>query len=352
MAASHDPALDTLMLALDGDGPRWPGEGLFLQARDGWPLQGRRLPGLACTQDDRGTHDRLQAAGFDVVAGDGPDPARRWPLVLLLPPRQREAARGLFAEALARLAPGGRVLACMPNKEGARSGEADLERLAGPVGSLSKHHCRAFWTGPLDGPADAALAAAWREGAAPRRIAASGVPGGGFVSRPGIFAWDRVDRASALLAAHLPETLSGRVADLGGGWGFLSMALLARADGIDALDLYEADARAVDCARRNLAGPDARAAIACHWHDVERGLPARGYDAIVSNPPFHGLGREDRPGLGQAFIATAADALRPGGQLWLVANRHLPYEAALSGSFAEVRTVAQGDGFKVIAAVR
>jgi 16S rRNA (guanine1207-N2)-methyltransferase len=352
MPASHDPALETLMLALDGDGPRWPGSGLFLGARDGWSLHGRRLPGLACTQDDRGAHDRLVAAGLDVATSDALPADRRWPLVLLLPPRQRDAARGLFAEALARLAPGGRVLACMPNKEGARSGEADLARIAGPVASLSKNHCRAFWTAPLDGPVDPALAASWREAVSPRRVESDAVPGGGFVSRPGIFAWDRVDRASALLAAQLPRDLSGRVADLGGGWGFLSMAVLARNPGITALDLYESDARALDCARRNLQPFEADATIALHWHDVSRGLPATGYDAIVSNPPFHALGREDRPELGQAFIATAADALRPGGRLWLVANRHLPYEAALGTAFRDVRTVAQADGFKVIEAVR
>ena len=46
------------------------------------------------------------------------------------------------------------------------------------------------------------------------------------------------------------------------------------------------------------------------------------------------------------------EALKPGGRLWLVANRHLPYEQVLNASFGDVRAVAERDGFKVIAAVK
>ena len=60
----------------------------------------------------------------------------------------------------------------------------------------------------------------------------------------------------------------------------------------------------------------------------------------------------DRPDIGRAFIAAAAEALRPGGRLLLVANRHLPYEAVLDAHFGSVRTLAQQQGFKVIEAVK
>ena len=83
--------------------------------------------------------------------------------------------------------------------------------------SESKHHCRVFWSAPLEAPADPALADAWRTLDAPRWLAEHGVPGGRFLSRPGVFAWDRVDAASRLLAEHLPGELRGDVADLGAG---------------------------------------------------------------------------------------------------------------------------------------
>ncbi|MDG6348072.1 16S rRNA methyltransferase, partial [Luteimonas sp. 8-5] len=133
MSTRTDPALETLLLPFAGGGLAWPREGgaLFIGGRDGWPLHAQPLPGLRIEPDDS-------------------DSATRYPLVLLLPPRQRDQARAQFARALARLAPGGVLVACMPNKEGAKSGEADLARLAGPLNVLTKNHCRVFWTAPLE----------------------------------------------------------------------------------------------------------------------------------------------------------------------------------------------------------
>ena len=48
----------------------------------------------------------------------------------------------------------------------------------------------------------------------------------------------------------------------------------------------------------------------------------------------------------------AAQALRPGGRLYVVANRHLPYEHTLNDSFGAVRVVAERDGFKLVEAVK
>lgn len=344
-ADDGDVALETLFLPFI-DGPiSWPSQGgaLFLRARDGWPLHQRSWPGLVCEQSFRPAADALERSGFALATAQDDT---RHPLVLVLPPRQRDESRALFARAIARCAPGGRVVACLPNDEGAKSGESDLARLAGPVSSLSKNKCRVFWTAPLDGPADAVLAGEWADADAPRAIA-----DGRFISRPGVFAWDRIDAASRLLASHLPGDLAGRAADLGAGYGYLSVELLERCPRITSLDLYEAELRALELARRNLAPFAGRVALDFHWHDVTGGIEAR-YDVIVCNPPFHAQTRADRPDIGRRFIAAAAQALMPGGRLWLVANRHLPYEAELDARFGRARIVAQQDGFKVIEAVR
>jgi len=337
-----DPALDALMLPFADRRLAWPDAGaLFLRAREGAALHAHApRAGLACEQSFRPAHDALQRAGFEVRA-QGAD---RFPLVLLLPPRQRDEARALFAAALVRATPGGCVLAAMPNDAGARSGQADFEALLGPASVLSKHKCRVFWAAA--GGADPALAEAWRALDAPRPIL-----GGRWTSRPGVFAWDRVDPASALLAAHLPAALAGHGADLGAGWGYLSTELLARCPGVAALDVVEAELRALDCAKANLAAHAGRVALDFLWHDVTAGLPKR-YDFIVTNPPFHALRGEPRPEIGRAFIAAAAGALRPGGALWLVANRKLPYEEVLAAGFGQVREVAQQGGFKVVHAVK
>lgn len=341
-ASSGDPALETLFVPFSDETLSWPGQGaLFLGARDGWPLHAAPRPGLVCEQDWKPDVDALRNSGLEVRA---PDEAT-YPLVLVLPPRQRDAARALFARALSRCGPGGMVVAAMPNDAGAKSGEADLERLAGALASRSKHKCRVFWT-RAGSVHDTALVAAWQAADAPREVLE-----GRFTSRPGVFAWDRIDQATSLLGEYLPGTLCGRAADLGGGHGVLSDALLRRCAGITALDVYEADARALELARINLACHADRVAIDYRWHDVTAGIAER-YDVIVTNPPFHAQGSRERPDIGRAFIAAAAGALNPGGRLWLVANRHLPYEQVLDASFGEVRMIAQRDGFKVVEAVR
>ena len=345
---ASDDALDTLFQPFADGVLSWPDHGgvLFLRARDGVGLRQRPRPGLVCEQDYKPAVDALHRGGLDTVELESLDPALKYPLVLVLPPRQRDEARALFAQAIARTAPGGRVVACLRNDEGARSGEDDLGRIAGKVASLSKRKCRVFWTPPLDGPADAEIARQWLKLDEPRDIL-----GGRFRSRPGVFAWDRVDPASALLAEHLPADLAGRAADLGAGYGYLSAELLARCPRITALDLYEAQARALQLAQFNMQRLQTALPLEFFWQDVTAGLSKR-YDVIVSNPPFHAQGREERPDIGRRFIAVAAEALNPGGRLWLVANRHLPYEVVLDERFGQVRTVAQQGGFKVVEAIK
>ena len=346
-SASRDIALDALFHPFSEGLLQWPaGEVLFLRAREGAALHAIRSGALAATQPFKPEADRLQRIGVTLLDEDAL-PAAACPLVLLLPPRQREEARALLAKACAAVAPGGTVAIAASNDEGGKTREAELKQLAGSVGTLSKFHCRVAWARPQ--ALDAALAGQWRAGDRPRTVSSAQVPGGGFRSRPGVFAWDRVDAASRLLADMLPVDLQGRVADLGAGWGYLSMQVLARCPKVTSLDLYEADARALALAGENLA--DASVPVSRHWHDVAAGVAER-FDAIVCNPPFHALGRGDRPDIGRAFIAAAAQALKPRGSLWLVANRHLPYEDALGSGFAATTTLKQEGGFKIVHAVK
>ena len=316
------------------------GRALFLGARRACVLQLPRLNWL-CEQSFKPHADALQESGFPVGS---PEPGETFALVLVLPPRQRDEARATLARALLHCAPGGTVAAAMANAEGARTGETDLRRLAGAsLRSLSKHKCRVFWAERREVDMDAALLSQWLALDAVRPI-----DDGRYMSRPGLFAWNRIDAASALLASHLPDTLSGRVADLGAGYGYLAAHVVEHCPNVTTIDLYEADARALEPAHLNLARTAREISVGVHWHDVTSGLPHR-YDAIVSNPPFH-LGRADQPELGRAFIRTAAQALLPHGEFWLVANRHLPYEATLNEVFSKSQIITEDAGFKVICA--
>jgi 16S rRNA (guanine1207-N2)-methyltransferase len=234
----------------------------------------------------------------------------------VLPPRQREEARALFARALALVADGGRIVACQSNNEGARSGEGDLKQLAGLGGSLTKNHCRV-----LDRAAcRASTMPTWPAGRRWMQCADHGRP---LPQPPGRVRLDRIDPASALLAEHLPADLA--VPPTSAPVTATCRASCWNAARITALDLYEAEQRALALAELNLAPPPRSLPLRFLWRDVTAGIEP-GYDVIISNPPFHTPSRADRPDIGQRFIAVAAQALRPGGRLYVVANRHLPYE--------------------------
>jgi 16S rRNA (guanine1207-N2)-methyltransferase len=199
--------------------------------------------------------------------------------------------------------------------------------------TLSKAHGKLFMFSATDSFSD------WRD-PGPHRI------GGGFVTRLGVFSADAPDPGSVLLAEALPPGLKGIWADLGAGWGYLASRLLERA-GISEMHLVEADHGALDCARQNVTDPRAR----FHWADATAFDALPPLDGIVMNPPFH-TDRSSDPALGQAFIQAAARRLSPRGQLWLVANRHLPYEATVRQCFAEVREIPGTTAYKLTHAAR
>lgn len=343
-APTLDAVLDALFLPFASDELRLPVDGrvLFLRARDGVRLHEWVGPHWLCEQSFKPFADELMRHGIAVgkAAVDA-----RYGLVIVLPPRQREEARALYARAAWYAQDGGMVVACVPNVQGAHAAQADLAALLGAVHHHSKHKCRVFW-GTATAAVDQARRAAWLALDQPQPNEA------GYISRPGLFAWDRVDAASELLVERLPRHLRGRVADFGAGYGYLAAKIVERCPEVTAIDLYEAEERALEPARLNmghaLRNNRRELPFNVYWHDIEQELDRR-YDVVISNPPFH-QGRADLPELGRAFIARAAKVLSPDGCLWLVANRHLPYEASLATHFHNVSTVAIRDGFKVFEA--
>jgi len=148
------------------------------------------------------------------------------------------------------------------------------------------------------------------------------------------------------LAGALPDKLPQNMADLGAGWGYLAAAVLER-DGVLSLDMVEAEILSLDCARLNVTDPR----VDFHWADAMLFQPKKTFGGIVMNPPFH-TGRASEPSLGRAFIAASARMLAPNGKLWMVANRHLPYEQALRDAFRNVDEIAGDGAFKVFHATR
>ncbi|SFF13811.1 16S rRNA (guanine1207-N2)-methyltransferase [Aureimonas phyllosphaerae] len=253
--------------------------------------------------------------------------------VVAAPPGSIER-RHVLAQALRALRPGGTLDVLAPKDKGGQRLRGELEAFGCAVAERSKARQRICRVERPDAPIglDAAIA----EGA-PTVVEETGLH-----SQPGVFSWNRTDPGSALLTRHLPA-FSGRGADLGAGLGVLARAVLS-APAVEELTLVELDRRAVEASRKNVS--DARARFL--WADV-RSVPLSDLDFVVSNPPFHAEGIEDRA-LGQAFVAAAARMLRRSGTFVLVANRHMPYEDGLRAAFRSMTVLADEAGYKIIEA--
>jgi 16S rRNA (guanine1207-N2)-methyltransferase len=256
----------------------------------------------------------------------------------MLAPAGRLERRYALALALRSTKPGAAFTALAAKDKGGLRLAEDLAALGCDVTETARRHhriCALFRPETING-VDAAIA----EGG-PRILSDVAL-----WSQPGLFNWDRIDPGSALLAAHLTD-LKGAGADLGSGLGILAKAAFA-SPAVRTLTLIDIDRRAIEVSRRNVTDPRAT----FRWADVTKPHPSlTDLDFVIMNPPFHDGGVEDRA-LGLAFIRRAAEMLRTGGRCWLVANRHLPYEATIRQVFKRFDLRADAAGFKVYEAIR
>lgn len=272
---------------------------------------------------------------YDFFAGQGftcnTAPEGRYAMSIVCIPRARDAARAMIAWAID--VTDGPVVIDGQKTDGIESALRECRKRVSPSAPISKAHGKLFWFTSAPEFSD------WHAGP-PKEIE------DGLVTAPGVFSADGIDPASRHLADHLPKKMGGHVIDLGAGWGYLSSRILHH-EKIAQIDLVEADHAALACAKQNVIDKRAR----FHWEDATRWRPDAPVDMILMNPPFHNE-RKAEPAIGRAFIQAAAQMLKPSGQLWMVANRHLPYESILATCFGDATEVAGDKRFKLFHARR
>lgn len=288
--------------------------------------------------------DRLREAGY-AVSPDAIETQGTLDRVLFAATRFAEENHATLARGWHMLKPGGWLVVAQHNDLGAKRLDAVLKQLGGSAQAVSKNHCRAVAV-QKTGEGDAGLLAAWRRQGEPQSV--EGAP---LLAAPGMFSWRKVDAGSRLLIDALPKSLAGRGADIAAGWGYLSWAILETRPKVTHITLYEAEKRALELAEKNLQPHKGKASFL--WADATRKLEeaGQGFDWAVMNPPAHDL-LHSAPEASAAIFARAAEALKPGAKLYLVANRHLPYERTLEELFSSVITLSETAEYKVIEATR
>ncbi|CAM5664797.1 methyltransferase [Streptomyces narbonensis] len=186
----------------------------------------------------------------------------------------------------------------------------------------------------------------------PADTPAPGLPGLTVTNHAGVFCADRLDIGTRFLLANLPGGFGrARVADLGCGNGVVGLAI-ALAEPEAELVLADESYQAVASARDNFrahVGDDRKVEFLVG--DGLGELPAGSVDLVLNNPPFHShQATTDRTA--RRMFTDARRALRPGGELWIVGNRHLGYHVTLRRIFGNSELVASDAKFVVLRAVR
>ena len=317
-----------LPLALTGGGLAVPETGRVAVFHPGEGADLGALPRerVHVIQPFKPLHDAFKGVGYDCAMA----PEGRYAMSIICLPRAKLEAYAMIAAAAA--VTDGPVVVDGQKTDGADSLLKALRQRGAVEGPVNKAHGKLFWVNDAPDLSD------WTAGPE--------LTEGGFWTAPGVFSADGVDLASALLADALPEKLGKNVVDLGAGWGYLSAHILTR-DTVDAVHLVEANHMALECAKRNVTDPRAQ----FHWADATTWAAKERVDTVVMNPPFH-TARAADPALGRAFVSAAARMLAPSGHLWMVANRHLPYEDALAANFVKVVDLGGDARFKLVHATR
>ena len=168
-----------------------------------------------------------------------------------------------------------------------------------------------------------------------------------YVSKPGIFSWQRLDDGSRMLIEAMqdqPLRADDQVLDIGCGAGVLTLVAAQQAHeghvtGVDA------DCRAVEATRRTLALGEATNAEAL-LSDCVSAVSDRAFSAVVTNPPFHKQ-QSTSYATARQIIHDAHQVLRKRGRFYLVANAFLKYQPLIEETFGNVQLLRQNNRYRV-----
>jgi 23S rRNA (guanine1835-N2)-methyltransferase len=162
-----------------------------------------------------------------------------------------------------------------------------------------------------------------------------------------VFSRDSLDIGTRFFLQHLPLMQQAHdIIDLGCGNGVVGLQVAAQHPQAT-VHFVDESFMAVASARENFSrafGPE-RAAF--HVGDSLEDFSPASADLVLCNPPFH---QQQAVGdqIAQRMFRQAREVLRPGGELWVIGNRHLGYHLALKRLFGKVELIASNAKFVIL----
>ena len=175
-----------------------------------------------------------------------------------------------------------------------------------------------------------------------------------FTSGPNVFAHGKFDSGARFFVeqfAGLP--IAHRIADLGCGSGILGILTKRRQPSAE-LHFFDESYQSIAATEANYRrnGLDADEPMAqFHVGDGLTAYSGDAFDLVLCNPPYHQahvIGDQ----IARQMFAQSKQHLRPGGELWIVGNRHLEYHIKLRRLFGNCRQIAAHPQFVVLAATK
>lgn len=167
----------------------------------------------------------------------------------------------------------------------------------------------------------------------------------------GVFCRENLDIGTRFFLAHLPQQLgNAQVADLGCGNGVIAIVCALNNPSAQ-LHLVDESYMAVQSAQENWQQALGERAANIYAGDGLASAASDSLDVVLCNPPFH---QQQVVGdfLARRMFQQSHHALKPGGELWIVGNRHLGYHITLKRMFRSVEQLAANAKFVIFKATK
>jgi 16S rRNA G1207 methylase RsmC len=167
-----------------------------------------------------------------------------------------------------------------------------------------------------------------------------------------VFSRGSLDIGARFFIRHLPQGLSGQIADLGCGNGVVGLSALAGNPQAELLFVDESH-MAIASSRLNIEYNRPADLARCQFRlgNSLEGIETASLQAVLCNPPFHQQ-QTITDQLAWQMFCDAERCLVCGGELWIVGNRHLGYHIKLQRLFGKVDCIASNQKFVILRATK